>query len=421
MDKNIKKIRGQFFTTKSRVLDVLTGLINNNGKILEPSAGEGHIVKDIENKMNKNVVSVELDYDKILNKICSSEIINDNFFNYIKYCETFETIIGNPPFVKLKNVEQDTIDLLPEKIPGNGNLYYFFIKYCVKLLNPKGELIFIVPKEWLYNISSQFVRDFLSENGGFTHFIDCGEEKLFDDADVPSLCIFRYEKDYVGKVKYYETINDYYNNIYSQLNVKFSNTISFSNLNYTGTTISDFFDVKVGIVSGAEKIFKINDDIVLSENGVVNILGTNKKMCRYIFVDEFDSFDEIPDDIAEYLSDYKIKLLNRKISVFTEKNWWKFGAVRNIKLMKSDKQRIYGLMKTRKPEVFWVGNPNELFGGGIIGLFLKDDVNLNLDDVVDFLNSNEFKNIMKENNLYSNNKISITPSVFSGLPFPYTN
>jgi len=421
MENNLKKKRGQFFTTKKKVLNVLISLIKNDGNILEPSAGEGHIVLEIEKKFNKEVSSVELDFDKVNSKICNSEISIDNFFNYIKTCGTFDSIVGNPPFVKLKNVEQETIDLLPEKIPGNGNLYYFFIKYCVKLLSDGGELVFIVPKEWLYNVSSQFVRDFLKDNGGFTHFIDCGEEKLFDDADVPALCIFRYVKNYVGKVKYYETINDYYENIYSQLNVKFSNTISFSNLNYTGTTISDFFDVKVGIVSGAEKIFKINDDIVLSENGVVNILGTNKKMCRYIFVDEFDSFDKIPDDIAEYLSDYKNKLLNRKISVFTEKNWWKFGAVRNIKLMKSDKQRIYGLMKTRKPEVFWVGNPNELFGGGIIGLFLKDDVNLNLDNVADFLNSLEFKNIMKENNLYSNNKISITPSVFSGLPFPYIN
>jgi adenine-specific DNA-methyltransferase len=421
MENNLKKKRGQFFTTKKKVLNVLISLIKNDGNILEPSAGEGHIVLEIEKKFNKEVSSVELDFDKVNSKICNSEISIDNFFNYIKTCGTFDSIVGNPPFVKLKNVEQETIDLLPEKIPGNGNLYYFFIKYCVKLLSDGGELVFIVPKEWLYNVSSQFVRDFLKDNGGFTHFIDCGEEKLFDDADVPALCIFRYVKNYVGKVKYYETINDYYENIYSQLNVKFSNTISFSNLNYTGTTISDFFDVKVGIVSGAEKIFKINDDIVLSENGVVNILGTNKKMCRYIFVDEFDSFDKIPDDIAEYLSDYKNKLLNRKISVFSEKNWWKFGAVRNIKLMKSDKQRIYGLMKTRKPEVFWVGNPNELFGGGIIGLFLKDDVNLNLDNVADFLNSLEFKNIMKENNLYSNNKISITPSVFSGLPFPYIN
>ena len=49
---NMKKIRGQYFTTKKRVLEVLTSLIQNNGNILEPSAGEGHIVSEIEKKIN---------------------------------------------------------------------------------------------------------------------------------------------------------------------------------------------------------------------------------------------------------------------------------------------------------------------------------------------------------------------------------
>ena len=79
------------------------------------------------------------------------------------------------------------------------------------MLQDDGELIFIVPKEWLYNTSAQFLRDYLCENGDFTHFIDCGEEKLFDDADVPALCIFRYQKNFKGKVKYYESIDDYNN------------------------------------------------------------------------------------------------------------------------------------------------------------------------------------------------------------------
>jgi hypothetical protein len=39
--------------------------------------------------------------------------------------------------------------------------------------------------------------------------------------------------------------------------------------------------------------------------------------------------------------------------------------------MKSNKKRIYGIMKTRDTHIFWVGNVNEFFGGGIIGLFLK--------------------------------------------------
>ena len=414
---SVKKNRGQFFTTKNRVLDVLISLINNDGNILEPSAGEGHIVSEIEKKLNREVLSVELDVDKVISKVCESEITVDNFFNYVKNCGTFDSIVGNPPFVKLKNVEQDTIDLLPEKIPGNGNLYYFFIKYCVKLLSDGGELIFIVPKEWLYNVSSQFVREFLKDNGNFSHFIDCGEEKLFDDADVPALCIFRYVKNYSGDLKYYETLDDYNIDKFINKKVVYNNTISFCDEIRTGKTISDFFDVKVGLVTGAEKIFKLNNNINLPDNSVIQIIGTNKESSNYLFVDNYLVFDEIPEEVKNYLIPHKEKLLKRKISNFTEKNWWKYGALRNFNLMKSDKKRIYGIMKTRDTHIFWEGNVNEFFGGGIIGLFLKDGVDINLVDAVKFLNSNDFRNIMKENNMYSNNKVSITPSVLSSLPF----
>jgi len=417
MENNLKKKRGQFFTTKNKVLNVLVSLIKNDGNILEPSAVEGHIVLEIEKKLNREVFSVELDVDKVNSKICNSEITIDNFFNYIKTCGTFDSIVGNPPFVKLKNVEQETIDLLPEKIPGNGNLYYFFIKYCVSLLSDGGELVFIVPKEWLYNVSSQFVRDFLKDNGGFTHFIDCGEEKLFDDADVPALCIFRYVKNYVGDVKYYETLDDYNINKFINKKVLYSNTISFCYEILTGKTISDFFDVKVGLVSGAEKIFKINDNINLPEDSVIQIVGTNKQLSNYLFVDNYDTFEELSDEVKEYLLPNKTKLINRKISNFTEKNWWKYGALRNFKIMKSDKKRIYCLMKTRNTELFWLGNENEFFGGGIVGLFVKDNVNIDLEEVIKYLNSNDFRQIMKENNMCSNNKVSITPSVLSNLSF----
>jgi adenine-specific DNA-methyltransferase len=417
MIDNLKKSRGQFFTTKNRVLDVLISLIKNDGSVLEPSAGEGHIVLEIEKKLNRNVLSVELDVDKVNSKVCKSEISVDNFFNFIKACGTFDSIVGNPPFVKLKNVEQDTIDLLPEKIPGNGNLYYFFIKYCVNLLSDGGELVFIVPKEWLYNVSSQFVRDFLKDNGSFTHFIDCGEEKLFDDADVPALCIFRYVKNYVGDVKYYETLDDYNVDKFINKKVIYSNTISFCYEISTGKTISDFFDVKVGLVSGAEKIYKLNDNINLPEDSVIQIVGTDKELSNYLFVDNYNTFEELSDEVKQYLLPNKKKLINRKISNFTEKNWWKYGALRNFKLMKSDKKRIYCLMKTRNTELFWLGNENEFFGGGIIGLFLKDNIDINLDNAVNFLNSNDFREIMKENNMCSNNKVSITPSVLSSLPF----
>jgi adenine-specific DNA-methyltransferase len=421
MDNNIKKTRGQFFTTKSRVLDALIGLIKNKGNILEPSAGEGHIANYIEKKLDRDVVCVELDEDKVLNKVCDSTIKIDNFFNYIKTSGNFNTIIGNPPFVKLKNVEKTTIDLLPEKIPGNGNLYYFFIKYCVTLLENGGELIFIVPKEWLFNVSSKFVRDYLESNGNFTHFIDCGEEKLFDDADVPALCIFRYEKGYDGKMKYYNTLDNFYSNNFELKTVSYSNTIIFTNKKYNDKKLSDYFDVKVGLVTGAEKVFKIGDNSELSPEYLIDIVGTDRELSKYLFLDDVKIFEDLPQNVKTFLLENKKKLINRKIKKFDETNWWHYGALRNFVAMNSNRKRIYGLMKTRGDEIFWVGNEFEYFGGGLVGLFIKEGVNIDLDSVVTYLNSKEFKVIMEESNMYSNNKVSITPSVLSNLPFTLFN
>ena len=419
MDNNLKKSRGQFFTTKNRVLDALVSLIKNEGTILEPSAGQGHIIKAIEDKLNKESVGVELDSTKVETKVCNSQIEINNFFNFITDCGLFNTIIGNPPFVKLKNVEEDTINSLPEKIPGNGNLYYFFIKYCASLLEDDGELIFIVPKEWLYNVSAQFLRDYLSENGNFTHFIDCGEEKLFDDADVPALCIFRYKKGYQGTLKFYETLDNFYSGKFINKHTTYSNTIIFSNEIYEGKRISDYFDVKVGLVTGAEKVFRVGNDTNLSDELLISIVGTNKLSSKYIFADNVTSFQDIPTDIQEYFLSNKKKLIKREIKKFNETNWWCYGALRNVDAMNSNRKRIYGLMKTRENEVFWKGDEFEFFGGGLVGLFLKNNLDIDLDEVVRHMNSEQFKKIMKDSNMYSNNKVSITPSVLSNLPFPF--
>jgi adenine-specific DNA-methyltransferase len=419
MSNNIKKSRGQFFTTKNRVLDVLIGLMSNDGTIFEPSAGQGHIISAIEKKHNREIFGVELDSNKVETKICNSQIEIDNFFNYIKTCGSFDTVIGNPPFVKLKNVEKSVIESLPEKIPANGNLYYFFIKYCVSLLKHDGELIFIVPKEWLYNVSAQFVRDYLSENGGFTHFIDCGEEKLFDDADVPALCIFRYQKGFLGDLKYYENLDNFYLNKFIIKKTRYSNTITFSDDEYNGKRIHDYFDVKVGLVTGAEKVFKVPTNVELQNDYLINIVGTNGSTSRYVFVDNIKNFNDIPQDVQTYLLSKKENLVNRKIKKFNENNWWFYGAMRNFNLMNSNRKRIYGLMKTRKDKIFWKGEEFEFFGGGLIGLFLKPQIDIDINIFVKYLNSKDFKKIMKDNNMYSNNKVSITPSVLSNLPFPF--
>lgn len=417
LSMELKKQRGQFFTTRDRVLNVLVSLVNNDGDIFEPSAGSGHIIRALE-KCNKNkIYSCELDDFKVNGKVCESEITVGNFFNFIQNGRKYDTSIGNPPFVKLKNVEEETIQILPEKINDNGNLYYYFIKYSVEVLRDRGELIFIVPKEWLYNTSAQFLREYLRNKGGFTHFIDCGEEKLFDDADVPSLCIFRFEVGYNGKVKYYDSVDDYNESNYQTKNVTYGKTISFSNKDRSTNRVSDFFNVKVGLVSGKENVFKLPNNHNLGSEGIKRIMTTKKTYSEYLFLENYDRFDMLPERIQSYLNNHYDDLIGRKIRKFTENDWWKYGAIRNLEMMKSNRVRIYGLMKTRDKSPFWLGEEGSLFSGGVFALFVKEGVEIDIIRAVEYLNSDEFKEIMKESNLYSNNKVSITPSVFSSLPF----
>lgn len=54
------------------------------------------------------------------------------FYNK-KLTKKYKTIIGNPPYIRTKT----------------GNLYIDFVEKCYNLLEENGELIFIVPTDFL--------------------------------------------------------------------------------------------------------------------------------------------------------------------------------------------------------------------------------------------------------------------------------
>ena len=69
---------------------------------------------------------------KLLNKIEKNKVMYCDFMKQT-ITKTYKTIIGNPPYVKTKK----------------GNLYIDFIEKCYNLLDNNGELIFIVPSDFL--------------------------------------------------------------------------------------------------------------------------------------------------------------------------------------------------------------------------------------------------------------------------------
>lgn len=360
---------GQYFTTNIQLKETLNGFIlNNPNLILEPSIGQGDLVDFIQKK-NPEVKFDMYEIDPtitVLSSISKNDIIYGDFIRH-KIDTKYETIVGNPPYIKHKK----------------GNTYIDFTKKCVDLLKDNGELIFIVPSDFFKLTCSSILLNDMMSQGTFTHIFHPHNEKMFDNASIDIL-IFRYCKNELLDKKVV------YNNeqlliINSNGLITFSKEFSneFSNEIYTKNgLLKDYFDVFVGLVNGKESVYK-NDKL-----GNIEVLNGENKINKYIYVKKYPCEDE---SINGHLLNHKQTLLERKIRRFNENNWFEWGAPRNIKTIEKNIGRdcIYVYNLTRKSSISFVGKI-QYFGGSLLMLIPKNET-IKLDSIVKYLNSDTFK------------------------------
>jgi len=377
MDSKKKKL-GQYFTKNEILQDIVYKLIlNSPNKILEPSVGRGDLVNYVKIK-STNVKFDMYEIDETINhldNINKDDIIYGDFLKK-EVNNKYETIIGNPPFYNTKGIR---------------NIYIDFIEKCYNLLIDNGELIFIVPSDFIKLTSSaKLINDMIS-NGTFTHIHHPNTESLFDNASI-DIIIFRYckNKNLDNKVKYYTELNDKDVNEWDDKYLINSNGIITLNDNneINLEKINNYFNVYVGMVSGKEEVFK-NDKL-----GNIKILNKKNKIDNYIYLKNFPSNNE---ELNSYLLKNKDILLKRKIKKFNENNFYEWGAPRNITNIEKNynKKCIYIQTLTRDNNVVFIDKV-QYFGGSLIMLIPKND-NINLDKIINYFNSNNFK----KNYLYS--------------------
>ncbi len=329
MTLNVKNL-GQVFTPQFIVSEML-GLVRNHGRVLEPSCGNGAFSKNLP-----GCVAIELD-----EKIAPKHAVNMDFFDYGTE-NKFDTIIGNPPYVRFQDIIPSTkLKLDMRLFDERTNLYLFFIYKSVLHLNEHGELIFIVPRDFLKATSAIKLNNFLYSNGTITNIIDLGDSYIFDDA-CPNCVIFRFEKGNFSRI--------------CNVNKKFTvvnGQILFTSNNYD-IKLSDLFFVKVGAVSGADKIFT-------NDNGNLEFVCSKTRKngeLRKMFYNV-----DVP-----YLRQFKDILINRQIKQFDDSNWYKWGR----DYYKSDKLRLYVNQKTRNKSPFFF-NKCKAYDGSVLAIFPKFD------------------------------------------------
>lgn len=364
---NHKKDMGQFFTVSDELQRfVFEKVINKDETLLEPSFGAGHLLRKFK-EYNDDYPMVCCEIDTMI-----TPIVSFNSYQTVTYGDftkqhdllgmKFKTIIANPPYVKRAN---------------KPNLYIEFIELCFNCLDDNGgEMVFIVPSDFLKLTSAAPIISKMTANGSFTDFLFPGDEKLFEGASV-DVVVFRYEKGAPQR----EIVSFNGRNVFCNVN---KGIVTFSETNdRTGTPIDAVFNVYVGLVSGRDEIYRV-------PFGNIAVLTNEGRAENFIFVESFPTED---DRINAHLAAHKTELLGRKIRKFGENNWYEWGAPRNISSIRKHWGRpcIYVRNMTRNKNVCFTGTV-QYFGGSLLCLVPKTDLSdSDIGKVVEFINSAAFQ------------------------------
>lgn len=215
---------------------------------------------------------------------------------------SFDIVIANPPYVRTQILGTEQAQNLARKfnLKGRVDLYYPFLMAMTESLKEGGILGVITSNRYLSTKSGESVRKYLSENYEILELIDLGDTKLFDAAVLPAIFIGKKKKQKSASsanfIKIYEELNGYKGDLISVESVydilknnqsgyfvttngkrykKSSGTLKYkvgsttcwemlsSNESEwiakidkaTKNRVEDFFKVKVGIKSTADKVF----------------------------------------------------------------------------------------------------------------------------------------------------------------------
>ncbi len=214
---------------------------------------------------------------------------------------SFDIVIANPPYVRTQILGAEQAQELARKfnLKGRVDLYYPFLIAMTESLKEGGVLGVITSNRYLSTKGGESIRKYLSENYEILEVIDLGDTKLFEAAVLPAIFIGRKHRQKTPSpanfIKVYEELNGYsgelipVDSIYEALNSKQSGYFSVKGKRYkksSGTLkykigsgacwemlsdneanwvskidaaakyrVQDFFKVKVGIKSTADKVF----------------------------------------------------------------------------------------------------------------------------------------------------------------------
>lgn len=406
MDSSFNKLRGGYYTPKEITTFITEWAIrNSDDRVLEPSCGDGHFLEAAHNTyiakgakesdIYKNLLGIELYSDEAQKaRDTGAKVIDGDFFSYykekIKGKEIFRAVIGNPPFIRYQNFDETyrkcAFELVSEvgiNLNRLSNIWLPFLILSTECLDDlDGRLGMVIPAELFQVDYAADVRQYLSEK--YEHLIiitfkkllwnDAQQEvvlllgerssdkkgiELFELEDCGSLQSFSYETSQ-GEVKRLDHSSEKWTKYY--LDSKELDLLRMLEKSNDLVQTTELFDVNVGVVSGQNKFFVLDEETVKKnglEDSVTPIIGRAEQLKGIRL--KIDDIEELRKSQKKV---YMFSPQNEEYSELTknEKKYIRWGETQkyNLGYKCRIRKRWYIIPQTWMPDAFMLRQINRV-------------------------------------------------------------
>ncbi|MEM1326667.1 MAG: N-6 DNA methylase [Bacteroidota bacterium] len=345
-------------------------------KLLEPSAGDGEFIVAAlkrlrESSINfqfsfsdalKNIYAVEIDeinYNALIDRLFKEcnltqvELKNINLFKsdflFLKLEITFDIIIGNPPYVRWDNLDQEYRKYLKDKfkcVKGRTDLYIAFYERCLGVLKKNGFLNFICSNRWFKSAYGKYLRKLIREKYSLSIVIDLEKANPFrsDVLGYPAITLIK-NSSQSPLIDFYSTddVNSLISSLdYSAISSKTLNADIWSmntyynelyNSKYYCKIEENCYSVKIGIATGKDAVFIRDASCAdLEKDRMIPIIMSkdlnNHSAPQSYVINCFDkkkrvvNLNEYP-LMKTYLEKYEDKLRSRHVAKKNPNHWFR--------------------------------------------------------------------------------------------------
>ena len=143
---------------------------------------------------------------KIGNSLIDTPSVSDRAFKWeeefpeIMKDGGFDIVIGNPPYVRIQNLDSDEIEYFNQTFKSafkNYDIYLLFVEKSLNLLKKNGDVGFIAPSKFVNADYGLGLRNLISERGSLKRFVDFKDIQIFGDATNYTCILFLRNSDNV--------------------------------------------------------------------------------------------------------------------------------------------------------------------------------------------------------------------------------